>query len=328
MVMAKTELKVTVGTRSKVILSSGFKGYDACLNTYVGCQMGCAYCYVRFFVKDEHEQWGDFVRVRSHIEDRLPRELEKGYFTFPDGKNEEGDKKTKTIKSEDLRLVIGTMTDVYQPIERKHRITRTALQILANAKPRFNKIGIFTRSPIVLDDIDLITQLPRKRVHYTVTPLNNELMKLIEPIAIRTDRRFETIGKLKEAGVRCHVNVAPAIPTISEQFTDQYAQKLAELKVDEFFVDPMQAYGESWEALKTSLQCRPEWQGIEEIMGEKQAYREWKELYRARWYEAWARVRHLSPKTLPIWSDHIHHTWQNMNTGEDMDIERYGDDLE
>lgn len=326
--MAKTELKVVVASRTKVITSSGFKGYDICLNPYVGCQMGCAYCYVRFFVKDEQKPWGEFVRVREHIEEKLPSELHKGYFTLPDGRDEHGNKKKKRLNSEDARLVIGTMTDPYQPVERKFRITRATLKILLNTKPQLNKVGIFTRSPIVLDDLDLIAQLPRKRVHYTVTPYTPEILHRIEPIAIRTERRFDTIKKLKEAGIRCHVNVAPAIPVISDQFTTEYAEKLAEIGVDEYFVDPMQAYSESWDALKASLQGHPQWPAIEEIMSDKEAYDNWKELYKTRWLEAWAKVQHLSPKTLPIWSDHVHHTWVDMRTDQQMSIDRYGDDLE
>lgn len=90
----------------------------------------------------------------------------------------------------------------------------------------------------------------------------------------------------------------------------------------------MQAYSESWDALKASLKDHPQWPAIEEVMGDKAAYEEWKGLYKARWFEAWAKVRKTSPHTLPIWSDHVTHTWKNMNTGEDMNIHRYGDDLE
>lgn len=335
----KVELKVTVANRSRIIDKTGFKGYDVCLNPYVGCRMGCAYCYVRFFIKDEEKPWGEFVRVREHLKDKLPKELQDGYIKIKDGKviatdgvgnplkNDEGKQKMrqtyKTVKNEDLRLVIGTMTDPYQPQERKHRITRAALEIILNTKPGLNKVGIFTRSPIVLDDLDLIVKLPRKRVHYTVTPYTKEIIHMIEPVGIATERRFDTIRKLKAAGVRCHVNVAPAIPVISEQFTEEYAKTLAEIGVDEFFTDPLQAYSESWMAITQCLRDHKSFEAIKEIVEDKQAYAEWKELYRARWFEAWSKVRKISPHTLPIWSDHEHKTWIDMNTGEQMDPKAY-----
>lgn len=301
----KTELKVSVARRSKLLVNTGFKNYDICLNTYVGCQFGCSYCYVRFFIKDPQHDWGEFVRLRAHVEDKLPKEL-------PQHGN--------------ARLVIGTMTDPYQPLERKHRITRAALQLI-NASPLpLAKVGIFTRSPIVLDDLDEIVKLPRKRVHFTITPYTPEILHRLEPIAIRTERRFDTIQKLKEAGVRIHANIAPAIPTISEDFTTEFAEKLAEIGVDEFFVDPMQAYGQSWDAMKDRMHTHESWPGIEEVMTDKARYAAWKGIYRAQWEEAWEKVRESSPHTLAIWSDHEHKVWINMRTGEQMDHKHYGDD--
>ena len=324
----RSELHVTTANTGNLVVKTGFKGYDVCLNSYVGCQMGCSYCYVRFFNLDKEREWGDFVRVREHIAERLPKELDKGYFKLATGKDDEGNRLHRTVLLQDARLVIGTMTDPYQPLERKHRLTQAALKIILSRKVTFNKVGIFTRSPIILDDLPLIVQLPRKRVHYTVTPYTPEVLQLIEPIAIRTDRRFDTIRKLKEAGVRCHVNVAPSIPIVSEQFTDEYARTMADIQVDEFFVDPMQTYSESFAALGECMKGHPDWERIEEIMSDKASYEEWKLVYRDAWLAAWRKVRHLSPNTLPIWSDHVNKTWTNMNTNQEMDARAYGDDLE
>lgn len=322
----KAELHVVTANKSKVITPSGFKGYDACINPYVGCEMGCAFCYVRWMVRDPKHEWGKFIRLRTHIKDKLPKELERGVHIFPDGRTDTGEKKTLRVKNKDLRVVIGTMTDPYMPRERKVRITRTTIRAILAAKEPLNKVGIFTRSPIVLDDLDLIKQLPRKRVHTSVSPFPPDVMKLLEPIAIRTERRFDTIRALKKAGVRCHVNVAPAIPLISEGCIEEYAKILAEIGVDEFFVDPMQAYSDSWEAVTKCLAGHKDWPRIRAIMEDREAYAAWKEGFRVRWFEAWDRVRSLSPNTLPIWSDHIHKTWVDMRTGLQMDTDRYGDD--
>lgn len=340
-------LYVEVATRGDLIVNTGFRNYDVAMNAYVGCQMGCSYCYVRWLVKDDQHAWGDFLRVRDHLKEKLPKELKRGYFRLPVCKRPKVDEHGKpvmgkskggkpakqvketvyrTVKQEDARLVIGTMTDPYQPQEKKHRLTRIALQALLAASPQLNKVGIFTRSPVVLDDLELIARLPRKRVHYTVTPYTPDVLKLIEPIAIPTKVRFDTIKELKAAGVRCHVNVAPAIPVISERFTEEFAGKLAELRVDEFFVDPMQAYKESWEALTENLSGNADWPAIKRIMEDKDRFADWKEEYRLSWDRAWKKVQHLSPDTLPIWSDHLHHTWVNMKTGEQMVHKNYNDD--
>jgi DNA repair photolyase len=303
--MAKRNLKITDARRSKVLVKSTFKGYDLCINTYVGCQFGCKYCYVRFFIKDKEMPWGEFVRQRSYIEDKLPKELPKAA-----GK----------------RIVFGTMTDPYQPVERKARITRTALEILRDAEGPPNKVGLFTRSPIVLEDAEIIAALPRARVHFSITPFDRRTMKRIEGIPIQTKRRWDTIRKLKEAGIRTHVNVAPAIPILSDGFIDEYCEQLAACKVDEFFVDPMQTYKQAFEALAEAMEDHPDWPKIHAIMTSKERFQEWKDEFRDKWIAAWKRTGNKD--ALPMWCDHIKKVWTNMNTGEDLDPTRYGDDLE
>lgn len=213
------------------------------------------------------------------------------------------------------------MTDPYMPIERKHRLTRTALTILRTAK--YDKIGIFTRSPIVLDDIDLIKQLPRPRIHFSVTPYRAETLKKIEPIAIMTSRRFDTIKKIKQAGIRIHVNVAPAIPIYSDGLEVEFSKKLADAKIDEFFVDPMQAYDQSFEATKEALSADQNWPEVEAIVRDKQRFQEWKDRYKLAWQEAWASYGYSG--TLPIWCDHVNHVWENLITGEVLNPRKYND---
>ncbi len=302
--MART-LKVTTASKSKVITHTGFKNYDVCCNPYVGCQFGCSYCYVRFFVKDEEKPWGEFVRVREYIATRLPKEL---------------------AANVGQRLVIGTMTDPYQPIEREHRITRTMLTIIDQSPHRLAKVGIFTRSPIIAEDAELIARLPKARVHYTISPYEDADIHKLEPIGIQLKRRFDTIKLLKSHGIRVHVSVAPAIPFLSETTTDKIAEALADAKVDEFFVDPMQAYGASFEAMRIALTGDPRWPQIEAAMKNPCAYLPWKDQYQQAWDAAWKKYGKDLPDTLPIWSDHESKVWVDMRTGQQMSLKHYGDD--
>jgi len=347
-------VEVSVASKSPLIVKSSFKGYELCLNTYVGCQIGCKYCYVRFFIKDENRDWGEFVRIREHLEDKLPKELNRGYFKINDGKVKVSVKgkdltdkeklakdfsigeeeklfqvsrmQKRTILNCEARLVIGTMTDPWQPIERKTRLTRKALELILKMNIPFQKVGMFTRSPIVLDDIELIKQLPRPRVHFSITPYDKDIIKLIEPISVMMERRFDTIKKIKEHGVRTHVNIAPAIPILSDKMTDKMAKLLAESNVDEFFIDPMQAYDESFKATKESLKNLSDWNKIEGIVSNIENYNTWKKQYRLQWQEAWAK--HGSSKTLPIWCDHVNHVWKNLLTGEELNQRCYGEDAD
>lgn len=302
--MAKQNMLLTVARKGKLVTESTFKGYDWCLNPYVGCQFGCRYCYVRFFIKDPARPWGEFVRRREHIADRLPKELPR---------------------LAGQRLVLGTMTDPYQPEERKHRLTRTALELVAAAEEPLDKVGIFTRSPIVVDDAELIARLPRNRVHYSITPFTREIMVKIEQIPVQTRARWDAIKKLREAGVRVHVNVAPAIPVVSDSLTEEYCEALAGAGVSEFFVDPMQAYSESFEALRQSMAGDKDWPAVERVMTDKARYQAWKDQYRAGWESAWRKAG-APPGTLAIWCDHINRVWTDMVTGQALDPRFYGDD--
>lgn len=335
---------LSVARRGKLVTKSMFSGYDLCLNPYVGCEFGCSYCYVRFTVKDDEHDWGEFVRLRQHMTEKLPRELDKGVFriensheviTDDDGNVERTPagrprKRSlyKTLEMPEARLVIGTMTDPYQPVEKRNRITRQALEIIADHPNQFRKVGIFTRSPLVLQDLELIKRLPNARVHFTVTPFPPDVLRAIEPYSPRTDRRWDTVKKLKEAGLRVHVNVSPIIPRLSEGFEEEFVNKLVDMQVDEYFVDPMQAYKESWEAFKHSARSLssvnfPE---IERIMLDKDEYLDWKFEYLQRWNELREPIQHKAPGQLPIWSDHENRVWVNMLNGEQMSKRAYGDE--
>lgn len=331
---------VSIARSGPVITKSMFSGYDLCLNSYVGCEFGCSYCYVRFMVKDDEREWGEFVRVREHITSKLPKELDKGFFKIEDGHLKEMDdsglpllnpngkqrKKTlyKHLPISEARLVMGTMTDPYQPAEKKYRITQNALRIIVNHPNKFKKVGIFTRSPLVLNDLDLICQLPNARVHFTVTPYPHDVLRAIEHYSPVTERRWQVIKELKEAGLRVHVNVSPIIPILSDGFEEEFVQKLVELQVDEYFVDPMQTYSDSWIAFKAAA-AGTDFSCIEAIMLNKDKYLDWKMDFFRRWNICRERVQHLAPNQLPIWSDHERKIWVNMLTGQQMNKRSYND---
>jgi len=333
--MSRTTL-TTIATKSKVITKSGFNGYDACINPYVGCEFGCSYCYVRFFVKDEQKPWGEFVRVRKHIEDRLPKELNKGFIDIVDGRdtitNDDGNTHTrphhKHLPISETRLVLGTMTDPYQPKEVKYRITRKILQILTQPNmPQFKKVGLFTRSPLVLQDLELIKKLPKARIHFTITLFPPKAMRAIEPLSSSIEQRWKVVQKLKEAGLRVHVNISPVMPGMSEDCIEESVRKLCELQIDEYFVDPMQPYKDSFQAFRDACSSLIDidWPEIERIMTNRDLYLDWKFEFFQRWNNARKTVQHHAPNQLPIWCDHENDVWVNMLTGEQMNSRNYSD---
>jgi DNA repair photolyase len=332
-----TKALVVVAPTSKIITKSTFKNYDACINPYVGCEFGCSYCYVRFFVKHPQRPWGEFIKIREHLAEQLPKELAKGYLKLPDGREpilaedgsptEETKPKHRILPIQDARLVFGTMTDPYQPQEKKWRITRTALDALLAHGTQFKKVGIFTRSPLVLQDLSRIVQLPRARVHFTVTPFPPEVMRAIEPYSPVTSRRWDVVKKLKAAGLRVHVNVSPVMPGMSEDLIAEFAKQLAILGVDEYFVDPMQPYKESFQAFRDACTTVPslDWNKIERTMLNRNEYLDWKFDYYQRWNAERKKHEHLAPHQLPIWSDHENKVWVDMRSGQQMDPRNYND---
>lgn len=331
MTATKRVLDVVTANRGRLLVASTFSGYDTCLNPYVGCEFGCCYCYVRWFIKDKQYDWGEFVRVRDYLKEKLPRELLTG--RVPAGKPAYAGNKDELpddLPLRDARLVFGTMTDPYQPVERDHRVMRMALDILLRHPVQFKKVGIFTRSPIVLDDVDRIVRLPNKRVHFTVTPLDQAALKLIEPIAIPHVKRFAVIRALKAAGIRVHINVAPALPVYSDHLTAQMIAEVAAVRPAEFFVDPIQPYGPALAALATALKDDPSWPHCHRIMTTPKEFQAWKDNYRATWTQGWRAAITADPTlaaaTLPIWSDHVHHSWVDMRTDAVMSKRLYGDE--
>ena len=295
-------MKTTTANRSTLIQPTGFGAYDLCMNPYVGCQFGCKYCYVRFFVKDKEEAWGNFVRVRSYIADKLPKELHKVH---------------------GQRLVIGTMTDPYQPAEKEHRLTRTTLQILADGidkgiQPK--SIGIFTRSPLVLQDAELLAKL-NARVHITITPFTREVMERLEPIAIRTESRFKMAKDLTQQGVRVHMSISPVLPIWSDPFVDEFVAQIVDAKPVGFTIDPMQAYGESLAAMDESCGALPDWQAVREVVTSKPLYDAWKNQFHQRWFEAWRP--HAGLPILAISMDHQRKSRIDLRNNTRLDFQEF-----
>jgi DNA repair photolyase len=175
--------------------------FDRSLNPYRGCEHGCIYCYAR----PNHAYAGlspglDFetrLFAKENAAERLDAELSARGYTAE-------------------TLVLGGVTDVYQPIERTHKITRAVLEVLA----RYNHpVGIVTKSALVLRDLDILAPMAAKglaRVAISLTTLDRDLARRMEPRAATPTRRVETIRALSAAGVPTMVMTAPMIPALND----------------------------------------------------------------------------------------------------------------
>jgi DNA repair photolyase len=176
-------------------------GFDMSVNPYRGCEHGCIYCYAR----PNHEYLGfsaglDFetkILVKEDAPELLRAELSSPRW------------KPQTI-------LLSGVTDPYQPAERRLRITRRCLEVLAESR---NPVAISTKSYLVTRDIDLLSELARHGsvgVSLSITTLDERLAQVSEPRASSPARRLQAIARLAEAGVPAGVNVAPVIPGLTD----------------------------------------------------------------------------------------------------------------
>jgi DNA repair photolyase len=176
--------------------------FDRSINPYRGCEHGCVYCFAR----PSHAYLGlspglDFetrLFAKPDAAQLLEKELKRpGYSCRP--------------------IALGTNTDPYQPVERERRITRSILEVLSTFD---HPVTIVTKSALVQRDIDILAPMAAKRlasVAVSVTTLDRDLARRLEPRATTPARRLETLRALSAAGIPATVMTAPIIPGLNDQ---------------------------------------------------------------------------------------------------------------
>jgi DNA repair photolyase len=175
--------------------------FDQSVNPYRGCEHGCVYCYARpthsYLNLSPGLDFETKLIAKSNIAHALRRQLmQPGY--------------------QPKLLCIGSATDCYQPVERKLRLTRSLIELLSEFEHPFSLV---TKSSGVERDIDLIAPMAAKRqaaVYVTLTTLDADLARKLEPRAASPQRRLRTIRTLADAGIPVGVSLAPQIPFLND----------------------------------------------------------------------------------------------------------------
>ncbi len=179
------------GSEIQTLLTVGrgsTRSFDHTLNAYRGCTFGCAYCYAPSFENrpEKAESWGEWVEVKGSSESLLTGVDLRGKSIF-----------------------MSSVTDPYQPIEAKIELTRRIVEILSEQQAH---LVVQTRSPLVARDIDLLTRFQTVKVNMSIPTHSDEIRRAYEPSAPSIDARFDTVRKLKDAGLRVSVCISPMIP--------------------------------------------------------------------------------------------------------------------
>ncbi|HEY9180621.1 MAG TPA: radical SAM protein [Candidatus Baltobacteraceae bacterium] len=171
------------------------------INPYRGCFHQCVFCYARrthaFLQEDGVQRWGSRIYVKVNAPAVLRTELSKRSWTHE-------------------QVTIGTVTDPYQPLEGRYRLTRGILEALRDYD---TPARLITRSPLVIRDIDVLQDLARTAgagVSVSIATMDERLAREIEPTVAPPKKRLQAVEKLASAGIKVHVALAPVLPQITD----------------------------------------------------------------------------------------------------------------
>lgn len=177
-------------------------GFGWSLNPYTGCEHRCAFCYVRAYElradRPSDDRYGRTIRVKVNVAAVLRTELSR-----------------RSWRKE--TVVIGAATDPYQPAEGRFRLTRQCLQVLSDSS---NPTGMITRGPMIVRDIDVLTELARRatvHVTFSIPTVDDDVWRRTEPGTAHPKQRLRAIEKLVAAGLDVGVGMAPILPGLSDR---------------------------------------------------------------------------------------------------------------
>jgi DNA repair photolyase len=215
----RPDTRVMIDTSRTVIARnrSPDVGFDRSINPYRGCEHGCIYCFARpthaFLGLSPGLDFETRILVKPEAAKLLEQELAKpGYRPGV--------------------IAMGTNTDPYQPLERRMKITRSILEVLAACR---HPVAIVTKSALIGRDIDLLAAMAGQGLAaatVSVTTLDAKLARTMEPRAASPARRLHTIRILAEAGIPTGVLAAPMIPALNDMELERILEAAADAGAD------------------------------------------------------------------------------------------------
>jgi DNA repair photolyase len=207
---------------------SGIYGVDYSLNPYFGCEHSCVYCYVPRMMSGRlrGRAWGSFVEVKVNIPRVLASELRR----VSRG-----------------RVLVSSITDPYQPVEKSYKLTRSCLELLAS---KGLEVTILTKSSLFKRDLDLMDG-ERFEVGVTVTTIKAH--RELEPFSDPPLKRLEALREASEEGLRTFVFLGPLIPGVVDEELDEILELARGAGASYVIVDKLNTKGDVVESITRAL---------------------------------------------------------------------------
>ena len=216
-------MKIKEINAKTIIVPSKLPDVDYVINPYTGCQFGCLYCYATFigrFVNEPRSNWGNYVYVKSNAIALAKDQLSSW-----------------GAKRKQSSILLSSVTDPYHGIERKYRLTRGILEVIVE-QGYTGPISILTKSPLVLQDVELLKQI-NADVGLTITTTDDQLSRFLEVQAPLARRRLETVSMLLQEGIHTYVFIGPLLPHFRTQpeLLDDLFRAVADTGTQEVYVE-------------------------------------------------------------------------------------------
>jgi DNA repair photolyase len=224
-------------TQARSILNkSGISGIDYTINPYVGCRHACLYCYADFMGRftGHREPWGTFVDAKINAPEVLARQLRR---------------------ASPGCVSLSTVTDPYQPMEARYRLTRRLLEQFTGTD---FQVSVLTKSSLVVRDLDVLRRISRVEVGFSLTTLDPAIAQRFEPGASSPTERLEAMRDLSEAGIDTWLFIAPALPyfTDTEPALDALFAAAKRAGARSVLVDSFQFYPKPWGRVRALLESK------------------------------------------------------------------------
>ena len=209
----------------------GFPGGGFAINPYIGCQHACVYCYARFIKRftNHSEPWGSFVDARINIAEVLKKQM-------------------KSQKYKGRQIYIGTVTDPYQPLEAKYKLTRKILEVL---KDYDNPVSILTKSSLIFRDLDLLKRFKRIDVNFTIATLDESWKKLTEPYSSTIEQRLGAAKKLGQERIPVFAMMGPYWPFFTNP--EKLFKEFKEAGIKKVFTESLNTIGGNYTEVEKVL---------------------------------------------------------------------------